>query len=420
MPLKKNRNPLISIQNESENINLSLSDCSCPICLEVLVEPVVFPCKHELCLPCFNGMTDKTNFLCPMCRIRISTWSRSASNNNTLVNKERWEQIKKAFPSEIKDRMEGKTAEKLAVEIEKEKESNKENTKLQNIAKPGEIRKEYEANLQREQERLRTEREQEEQQSLQYIQQVIAQEERLTVSDYINRINNNTPQLNNNTQQSSNSLTPQIRQSNVHTPVISESNKTLNRAQNTLLRSEPRRRLLHHVNQTSVLPNTSLNNVINEVTTTPQQTNEENPQTSSREETVQRRICTRASIKRNIEDVKNIRAHLLTSIAESKAASIKAKAVSKSNVSFNTLSSDESSNNISTNDESLTVPHARSNLKRRVSARIASRTHNDSTIVDNNDSLNSSKVKRSASTIQRRGSIKNTRLLRNLQPESVN
>ena len=171
--LKKKRSPLGEIQLEESTMNLSLSDCSCPICLEVLVEPVVLPCKHELCLPCFSGMTDKTNFLCPMCRMRISTWCRSASKTNTLVNKERWDQIKKAFPNEISDRIEGKTAEKLEEEINKEKAICKENSKNQNISKPGEIRKEYEDNLRREQERLRLEREQEEQESLNYINQVI-------------------------------------------------------------------------------------------------------------------------------------------------------------------------------------------------------------------------------------------------------
>lgn len=59
--------PLINQLKQSENIqNLSITDCSCPICLEILIEPVVLPCKHELCLPCFKDMMDQTNFLCPM------------------------------------------------------------------------------------------------------------------------------------------------------------------------------------------------------------------------------------------------------------------------------------------------------------------------------------------------------------------
>lgn len=60
--------PIINqLKNDEKNKhNLSITDCSCPICLEVLIEPVVLPCKHELCLPCFKDMMDQTNFLCPM------------------------------------------------------------------------------------------------------------------------------------------------------------------------------------------------------------------------------------------------------------------------------------------------------------------------------------------------------------------
>ena len=54
-------------ESKSKNVhNLSITDCSCPICLEILIEPVVLPCKHELCLPCFKDMMDQTNFLCPL------------------------------------------------------------------------------------------------------------------------------------------------------------------------------------------------------------------------------------------------------------------------------------------------------------------------------------------------------------------
>ena len=99
---------------------------------------------------------EKTNFLCPMCRMRISTWSRNASNSNSLVNIERWSQIKKAFPIEIKNRMEGRTAKLIAEEIKRIKNtksdvSSKEDEKSKlNLSAPGEIRKEYEEYLKRE------------------------------------------------------------------------------------------------------------------------------------------------------------------------------------------------------------------------------------------------------------------------------
>jgi hypothetical protein len=180
---------LLKSSSKRQSLNLSISDCTCPICLEVLIEPVRMPCTHELCLPCFRAMTDQTNFLCPMCRMRISTWSRYASNTNTLVNMERWEQIQRAFPTEIKNRIEGKTADILAQSLKTMQQQQKEeiitnentnpntsgasNTKSSNCSKPGEIRKEYQDYLKREEERLKIEKETEEKLSLELIQQLI-------------------------------------------------------------------------------------------------------------------------------------------------------------------------------------------------------------------------------------------------------
>ena len=156
-------------------LNLSINDCTCPICLEILLEPVQMPCHHEVCLPCFKAMTEQTNFHCPMCRMRISTWSRAASNANTLVNQQRWQQIQRAFPREIRDRVEGKTAAKLAESIKRDKENGAtaQVSVQRPVAEPGAIRREYEEYLRREQERLRAEQESEEKLSLDLIQRVL-------------------------------------------------------------------------------------------------------------------------------------------------------------------------------------------------------------------------------------------------------
>jgi hypothetical protein len=168
------------LASSQKQLNLSISDCTCPICLEVLVEPVKMPCTHELCLPCFKAMTDQTNFLCPMCRMRISTWSRNASNSNTLVNQDRWEEIKRAFPVEIQNRLEGKTAILLAQSIKMQAEAKAQeataqstNSNKKQCSKPGEIRKEYQDYLKREEEKLKMEKENEEKLSLELIQQLI-------------------------------------------------------------------------------------------------------------------------------------------------------------------------------------------------------------------------------------------------------
>lgn len=169
---------LIGAASSSKDLNTSLSDVSCPICLEVLIEPVRMPCKHEICLECFNTMLDKTNLQCPMCRMRISTWARTATNNNTLVDQDRWKFIQTHFATEIRNRREGKTAADLMETVSHMvpavkavlAESKKMNA---NIEKPGEIAREYQEYIRLENERLQREKENEEQLSLAYIKHLI-------------------------------------------------------------------------------------------------------------------------------------------------------------------------------------------------------------------------------------------------------
>jgi hypothetical protein len=120
------------------SLNMSLNDCMCPICLDIFIEPVRMPCKHEICLACFETMLDKTNLCCPMCRLRISTWARQATKNNTLVDAERWKKIQMKFPNEIKQRIEGKTQVNLLDTLSKTVPALK-----QNCSEEGEIHKEY-------------------------------------------------------------------------------------------------------------------------------------------------------------------------------------------------------------------------------------------------------------------------------------
>jgi len=178
---------------------MSLSDVTCSICLEVLIEPVKMPCKHEICLECFSTMLDKTNLQCPMCRMRISTWARTATNNHTLVDQERWKFIQSQFGTEIRNRREGKTAADLMetvshmvpavkavlVESKRVAAATAAQKQTENCAKPGEIGKEYQEYLRKEAERLQREKENEEQLSLAYIKSLIEREEAVTVNDYI-------------------------------------------------------------------------------------------------------------------------------------------------------------------------------------------------------------------------------------------
>ena len=92
---------------KDESDERSYTDFICPICLEILVEPVQMPCKHELCIQCFKTHVKDTSLNCPMCRVRIAVWVRKNSKTNTLVNQERWALIQSLFPERIKRRLEG-------------------------------------------------------------------------------------------------------------------------------------------------------------------------------------------------------------------------------------------------------------------------------------------------------------------------
>lgn len=85
----------------------SYTDYLCPICLQILIEPVVMPCKHELCKPCFKQNVEEASLQCPLCRKRISSWARKQARTGSLVNRKRWEQIQKLFPERCAKRLRG-------------------------------------------------------------------------------------------------------------------------------------------------------------------------------------------------------------------------------------------------------------------------------------------------------------------------
>ena len=97
--------------NQQNQDGPSLADYTCPICLQILIEPVVMPCEHELCISCFRQNVEEANLQCPLCRVRISSWTRRQVRNGTLVNLKRWEQIKRLFPDKCQKRMRGEDDE---------------------------------------------------------------------------------------------------------------------------------------------------------------------------------------------------------------------------------------------------------------------------------------------------------------------
>ena len=97
------------IKFEEASLDLSVTDCTCSICFEILTEPVKMPCNHELCLTCLRQMVSKVNSLCPMCRMDIDAWMKNARSVRSLINKPRWQQIQRHFPTEVQARLANQT-----------------------------------------------------------------------------------------------------------------------------------------------------------------------------------------------------------------------------------------------------------------------------------------------------------------------
>lgn len=46
------------MKNTTKEELLELKDLSCPVCIDILIEPVRLPCQHLLCLDCYRKTTD--------------------------------------------------------------------------------------------------------------------------------------------------------------------------------------------------------------------------------------------------------------------------------------------------------------------------------------------------------------------------
>ncbi|XP_048398838.1 E3 ubiquitin-protein ligase rnf168 [Stegostoma tigrinum] len=141
---------------------LTLAECLCPVCQELLAEPVTPPCGHSLCLGCFQQTVEISNLNCPLCRRRLSNWARGKAREGSLVNTELQERIQQQYP-----------------QLQAEETSHEEVDRLcsrPQLCKPGEVRKEYEEQISK----LRAERhardEEEQRASEDLIQKILAEE----------------------------------------------------------------------------------------------------------------------------------------------------------------------------------------------------------------------------------------------------
>ncbi|OCT78870.1 E3 ubiquitin-protein ligase rnf168 isoform X2 [Xenopus laevis] len=155
-----------SRMTKEQKLPLPWSECICPICQEILLEPVTLPCKHTLCNPCFQMTVEKTSLCCPFCRKRVSTWARHHSR--TLVNKELWEIIQKQHPNECRRRASGQDSDDLADELTY--------CPAPLLCKPGEIRQEYESEVNKIEAERFAQEEAERKASEDYIQKLLAEE----------------------------------------------------------------------------------------------------------------------------------------------------------------------------------------------------------------------------------------------------
>ncbi|KAG7321815.1 hypothetical protein KOW79_014673 [Hemibagrus wyckioides] len=86
---------------------LTLEEARCPVCLEILLEPVTMPCRHSVCLHCFKRTVECSGLCCPSCRLRVSSWARNKqSREKSLVNTELWDMVRQSYPERCGRRLE--------------------------------------------------------------------------------------------------------------------------------------------------------------------------------------------------------------------------------------------------------------------------------------------------------------------------
>ncbi|CDQ74014.1 unnamed protein product [Oncorhynchus mykiss] len=126
--------PADTLNTRTHSQLLTLDEARCPVCSEILLEPVTMPCSHSVCLHCFKRTVEFTSLCCPLCRLRVSSWARKQSREKSLVNIELWEIVRKSYPQRCKRRMEQRDCETCGEEIF---------SSPAQVSKSGEIRLEY-------------------------------------------------------------------------------------------------------------------------------------------------------------------------------------------------------------------------------------------------------------------------------------
>uniref|UniRef100_A0A8C1MQ73 RING-type E3 ubiquitin transferase n=1 Tax=Cyprinus carpio TaxID=7962 RepID=A0A8C1MQ73_CYPCA len=89
---------------KTTSTNTDLEEARCPVCSEILLEPVTMPCGHSVCLHCFQRTVKLISLCCPLCRLRVSSWARKQSREKSLINTELWELVRLSHPERCRRR----------------------------------------------------------------------------------------------------------------------------------------------------------------------------------------------------------------------------------------------------------------------------------------------------------------------------
>lgn len=88
-PLKRFRSETNLQTAHHSNLQVSAHDFDCPVCQELLFNPIATPCGHTFCQIC---IARQTNPVCPMCR---ETWPTTLQLRPNIIMREL---IEKTFP----------------------------------------------------------------------------------------------------------------------------------------------------------------------------------------------------------------------------------------------------------------------------------------------------------------------------------
>lgn len=73
--------------------SLTVEDLDCPICIEMVHEPIRLKCNHLLCKECFEKLLELSARRCPICR----RWITGARRINDWLDQKLWDFIRNKF-----------------------------------------------------------------------------------------------------------------------------------------------------------------------------------------------------------------------------------------------------------------------------------------------------------------------------------